>query len=86
MKKSNLNSVGKSEIRKDAFSKVTGQSLFINDVKFPGMLYAATVRAPKPHIRILSIDDSAAKKLPGVKGIYYAKDVPGDNRVPLVFQ
>ncbi|MDO9513051.1 MAG: xanthine dehydrogenase family protein molybdopterin-binding subunit [Elusimicrobiota bacterium] len=86
MKKSNLNSVGKSEIRKDAFSKVTGQSLFINDVKFPCMLYAATVRAPKPHIRILSIDDSAAKKLPGVKGIYYAKDVPGDNRVPLVFQ
>ena len=86
MKKSNLNSVGKSEIRKDAFSKVTGRSLFINDVKFPAMLYAATVRAPKPHIKILSIDDSAAKKLNGVQGIYYAKDVPGDNRVPLVFQ
>jgi len=83
---SKLNSVGKSEIRKDAFSKVTGQSLFINDVKFPNMLYAATVRAPAPHIKIISVDDAAARKLNGVKGIFYAKDVPGDNKVPLVFQ
>ncbi|MEA2082321.1 MAG: xanthine dehydrogenase family protein molybdopterin-binding subunit, partial [Elusimicrobiota bacterium] len=83
---SKLNFVGKSVVRKDAFSKVTGQSLFINDVKVPDMLYAATVRSPAPHIQITGIDDSAARRLPGVKGVFYAKDVPGDNRVPLVFQ
>ncbi|MBU4134353.1 xanthine dehydrogenase family protein molybdopterin-binding subunit, partial [bacterium] len=83
---SKLNSVGKSEIRKDAVSKVTGESLFINDVKFPDMLYAATVRSPAPHIKILGINDAEARKLPGVKGIYYAKDIPGENKVPLVFQ
>lgn len=35
----------------------------------------------KPHARILSIDDSGAKCSPGVAGIFYAKDVPGDNMI-----
>jgi len=80
-----MDSVGKSVIRKDAFSKVTGSALFTDDIKFPDMLYAATIRSPAPHIEILGFDDSAARKLKGVVGIYYAKDVPGDNIVPLVF-
>ncbi|MFH1956946.1 MAG: xanthine dehydrogenase family protein molybdopterin-binding subunit [bacterium] len=80
-----MNSVGKSEIRKDAAPKVTGAALFTDDRKFPGMLYGATIRSPKPRIRILGIDDKEARKLKGVAGIYYAKDIPGCNIVPLVF-
>jgi len=80
-----MNSVGKSVIRKDASSKAKGASLFTDDIKFPEMLYGATIRSPKPRIKILGVDDKAAGKLKGVAGIYYAKDVPGDNVVPLVF-
>jgi len=80
-----MNSVGKSEIRKDAEPKVTGAALFTDDRKFSGILYGATIRSPKPHIKILGINDKEARKLNGVTGIYYAKDVPGDNIVPLVF-
>ena len=80
-----MNSVGKSEIRKDAAPKVTGAALFTDDIKFPGMLYGATIRSPKPRIKILGIDDKEARKLNGVAGIYYAKDIPGGNIVPLVF-
>lgn len=80
-----MNSVGKSVIRKDAASKATGTALFTDDMEFPTMLYGATIRSPKPHIRILGVDDTAAGKLKGVIGIYYAKDIPGDNVVPLIF-
>lgn len=47
----------------------------------PHGLHAALILSRKPHARILSIDDSGAKSLPGVAGIYYAKDVPGDNNI-----
>ncbi len=80
-----MDSVGKSFIRKDAISKVTGRAVFTADLKFQGMLFAATIRSPKPHIKIIGIDDKTAKKIPGVVGIYYAKDIPGENTVPLVF-
>lgn len=40
----------------------------------------------KPHARILSIDDDAAKGSPGFAGIFYAKDVPGQIMVgPIVY-
>ena len=81
-----MNVVGKSKIRKDAISKVTGKALFTDDLKFDNMLYGATIRSPKPHIKILKIDDTQAKKLSGVCGIFYAKDIKGSNRVPLVFR
>lgn len=45
----------------------------------PNCLHAALVLSTKPHARILSINDSAARHSPGVAGIFFAKDVPGDN-------
>ncbi|MCD6422787.1 MAG: xanthine dehydrogenase family protein, partial [Elusimicrobia bacterium] len=60
--------------------------LFTDDLKFDNMLYGATIRSPKPHIKILKIDDTQAKKLSGVCGIFYAEDIKGSNRVPLVFR
>jgi 4-hydroxybenzoyl-CoA reductase subunit alpha len=40
----------------------------------PGMLYAAILQSPIAHGKILNIDTSRAKKLPGVKGIITAKE------------
>ncbi|KAK6925642.1 2Fe-2S ferredoxin-type iron-sulfur binding domain [Dillenia turbinata] len=61
---------------------VTGEAEYTDDVELPpNGLHAALILGRKPHARILSIDDSEAKRSPGVVGIYYAKDVPGDNRI-----
>src|SRR5215469_6066599 len=45
---------------------LTGAGRYVDDVKLPGMLHAAFVRSPLAHARVLSIDVSAARALPGV--------------------
>jgi len=39
----------------------------VTDMKLPGMLYAAVLRSPYPHARILHIDVEKARALPGVR-------------------
>ena len=76
--------VGKSLPRKDALIKVTGRAKYAADQEFAGMLYAAAVRCPRPRIKILSISDSEAKKVPGYVTLITYKDVKGANKWPLV--
>jgi aerobic carbon-monoxide dehydrogenase large subunit len=45
---------------------LTGAGRYVDDIKLPGMLHAAFVRSPLPHARVLSVDASAARALPGV--------------------
>jgi carbon-monoxide dehydrogenase large subunit len=45
---------------------LTGAGRYVDDIKLPGMLHAAFVRSPLAHARVLSIDVSAARALPGV--------------------
>jgi len=68
--------VGKSPIRLDAKSKVTGRAVYIEDIQLRGMLYGKVLRSTYPHARILSIDTSGAEKLPGVKGVVIGADLP----------
>lgn len=62
-----LKYVGKSLDRADAVKKVTGTADFVDDLRLPRMLYAACVRSPYAHARILSVDISEAEKIPGVR-------------------
>jgi len=68
--------VGKSLQRTDVLDKVTGRGKFAGDLKFSNMLYGKLIRSTHAHARILNIDTSEAEKLPGVKAIITAKDVP----------
>jgi selenium-dependent xanthine dehydrogenase len=79
-----LNVIGHSFPRPDAVDKVTGVAKFADDYVFEGMLYGATLRASYPHARILSIDTSEARSLPGVHAVLTHEDVPGRNRHGLV--
>jgi carbon-monoxide dehydrogenase large subunit len=45
---------------------LTGAGRYVDDIKLPGMLHAAFVRSPLAHGRVLSVDVSAARALPGV--------------------
>ncbi len=58
--------IGKDLQRPDAVAKVTGKSLFLADLKLPGMLHAAIVRPTHAHARIVSINTSEAEKCKGV--------------------
>ena len=77
--------VGKSVRRVDALDKVRGSEVFVDDISLPRMLYAFVVRSTKAHAKILRIDTSASEKIPGVVSVLTAKDVPGENVIPVVF-
>jgi len=71
-----LRVVGKSVPRSDALPKVTGQAIYGADLSAPGMLHGKVYRSPHPHARILSIDTSRARAVPGVGAVLVASDVP----------
>jgi xanthine dehydrogenase molybdenum-binding subunit len=68
--------IGKSTQRKDAVDVVTGATRYLNDIKFPNLLYGKVLRSPHPHALIKKIDKSRAEKLPGVKAVLTWEDVP----------
>jgi xanthine dehydrogenase molybdenum-binding subunit len=60
----------------DAAQKVAGRAQYIQDLKKPGMLHGAIKYSDQVHARILSIDASRARKLPGVKAVLTGDDIP----------
>lgn len=64
-----MNIIGKSVIRKEAFDKVTGRAKYTADELSGPSLHARIVTSPYGHARILSIDDSLAREIPGVRAI-----------------
>ena len=45
---------------------ITGTGTFIDDLSLPGQAYAAILRSPHAHARIVTIDVSPARSAPGV--------------------
>src|SRR5271167_583861 len=62
---SELMYIGKPTERYDGPAKAMGKGKYTADINLPGMLYARMVDATIPHGRIVSIDTSAAEKVPG---------------------
>lgn len=81
----NLNVVGQSVERPDAYDKVTGGKGYPVNVRLPGMLHGKMLRSPYAHARIVSIDASRAEQLPGVKAVLLPKDVPQVKFCPVYF-
>src|SRR6516165_5222346 len=70
--------IGTRVSRVDAPPKVSGQAKYTYDVHRPGMLYGKVVRCPSAHAKVVSIDTSAAEKMPGVKAVHIVQG-PGSN-------
>ncbi|PSC76668.1 Xanthine dehydrogenase [Micractinium conductrix] len=65
-----------------ADQQVSGAAQYVDDIQLPaGALHAALVMSTKPHARILRLDTAAAAAMPGVHGVYTAKDIPGGNDI-----
>jgi CO/xanthine dehydrogenase Mo-binding subunit len=69
--------VGKPLPRVDGIAKLSGQAKYTTDVVLPDMVFGKILRSPHPHAKIVSIDTSKAKKLPGVEAVITGKDTWG---------
>ena len=68
-------SIGKSQPRVEGYGKVTGQTKYAADLPFEGLLWAKVLRSPMAHARIVNVDTSKAKALPGVRAVLTGADV-----------
>jgi len=75
-----LQTVGTPILKVDAKNKLRGKALYSADMSFPDMLWLKVLRSNVPRARIEGIDASKGLNLPGVKGVFTAKDIPGSNR------
>jgi CO/xanthine dehydrogenase Mo-binding subunit len=71
-----LVAVGQPVGRVEGEAKVTGAAHYAADVILPGMLWGRTLRSPVPHARIVRIDTTRAKQVPGVHAVITAADLP----------
>ena len=69
--------VGERLSRVDASAKIRGSARFVDDLVEPGMLFGAALRSPYPRAKLLSLDVSAARALPGVAVVATWEDIPG---------
>ena len=60
--------------RVDGPVKVSGAARYTHDRRLPGMLYGRVVRSPHAHARVLRVDASAARRIPGVRAVVGATD------------
>ncbi|HXF89205.1 MAG TPA: molybdopterin cofactor-binding domain-containing protein [Xanthobacteraceae bacterium] len=61
--------VGRSAPRRDLPAKVTGAAAFVHDMRLPGMLHGRVIRPPRYGSTLESIDEAAAKSIPGVVAV-----------------
>src|SRR5215475_5857954 len=61
--------IGKRISRIDGPDKVSGRAKYTYDINRPGMLFGKIVRSPYAHAKLVSVDLSAAEKMPGVKAV-----------------
>src|SRR5205809_32647 len=69
--------VGKSVGRRDIPKKMTGGAAYVQDVRLPGMVFGRVVRPPSPGARLVSFDEAAVKRMPGVVAVVRDGDFLG---------
>ncbi|GIW06765.1 MAG: oxidoreductase [Dehalococcoidia bacterium] len=72
--------IGTRPIRPDGVDKVTGRAIYGADVTLPGLLIGKVLRSPFAHARIRNIDTGAAERLPGVRAVITAADLPDPDK------
>ena len=70
--------IGKPVVRKEDDRLTTGRGRFSDDFSLDGQAYAVMVRCPHPHARILGVDGTSAKAMPGVLGVFTGADCLAD--------
>ncbi|MGA4841616.1 xanthine dehydrogenase family protein molybdopterin-binding subunit [Streptomyces sp. G45] len=69
--------IGSSLPSADIRAKTEGTFPYASDLWAEGLLWAAVLRSPHAHARIVSVDTTHARELPGVRAVVTHEDVPG---------
>ena len=75
-KNDDLRVVGQPQMKVDAMSKVTGETVFADDVILPRMAYCKILRSSHQHALIRDVDVSPALERPGVLAAITGEDLP----------
>src|SRR5512140_3347803 len=71
-----LKVIGKPLRRVDALGKAVGATVYAGDFSMPGMLHAKVFRSTEPSAKILRLNVSKARTLPGVACVLTSADLP----------
>ncbi len=66
--------VGRVLRRKEDPPLITGRARYVDDIALPGQLWAAFVRSPEAHAKVVSIEVSAAAERPGIHAVFTGGD------------
>ncbi len=71
--------IGATRPHESARAHVAGSATYVDDIpEVKGTLHAAPILSTVAHGRLLGIDTDAARRMPGVRGVVLAGDIPGD--------
>ncbi|HKZ55223.1 MAG TPA: hypothetical protein VJ123_07065 [Anaerolineales bacterium] len=76
MSESGPRTIGQRVAKLDAPDKALGRAQYGHDVRLPGMLHGRILYSRFPHARLINLDVSRAKRLPGVRCVLTAADNP----------
>ncbi|MGB7404384.1 MAG: xanthine dehydrogenase family protein molybdopterin-binding subunit [Pacificimonas sp.] len=74
--------VGQSPKRLEDDRLLKGKGNYTDDYAPAGCTHGVTVRSPYAHAKILSIETSAAREMPGVLAVYTAEDIAEYGTIP----
>lgn len=74
--------VGQRQTRTDGAAKVTGTTVYADDMKLPRMLHAKILGSPYAHGRLKGIDTVKARQFPGVAAVITHADLPEYKKSP----
>jgi len=70
--------IGASVVRKEDRRFITGRGRYVDDIKVLGLTHAHFVRSPHAHAKVVSIDATAAKEMPGVVDVLTGQQLVDD--------
>jgi len=75
--------LGTRMLRREDAALLSGEARYVHDLVVPGALHASLVRSPHAHARIVSVDLSAARAMPGVVAAFSGADLAKEWAAPL---
>ena len=72
--------IGQSVLRREDPRLLRGKGMFVGDIQMAGMAHVAFLRSPYAHARIVRIDKSRARALPGVLAVVSFEDLGTDQQ------
>ncbi len=69
--------IGQSALRPDIARFARGEGNYVSDIPAPDALWIALARSSVAHAELISINVDAARRVPGVRGVFTGRDLAG---------